>query len=154
MLYCAADGMIWSVSVSGGEVRRIRAGDAVAVDPRGQYVLVQLIEMSKSRLVRLPLNGGPEQEIPLTGPFHLTPYPITSAAISMDGRLLAPLASPDSWLFPPGMVDLATGQTTRMRVDRLGDYRIMGWAPDGQVIAAVADLRSMIWKFQAEAAGT
>jgi serine/threonine protein kinase len=153
MLYCAADGIIWSVSASTGELRRIRAGNAVAVDPHGQYLLVQLIETPKSRLVRVPLNGASEQELSLTGPFHLTPYPIASGSISRDNRLLAPLASPDSLFFPPGIVDLATGRMMRIPVDRLGDYRIMAWAPDGQVIAGAAALHATIWKFQPAASG-
>ena len=147
-LYCAADGTIWSVSTTSGELRTIRAGNGVAVDPRGRYLLVQLIETPKSRLIRVPLNGGSEQEIQLTGPFHLTPYPIASGAISTDGRLLAPLASPDSLFFPPGLIDLATGRMTRIPVDRPGDYRIMAWGPDGQVIAGSAALHATIWKFQ------
>jgi hypothetical protein len=148
VLYCSAGGTIWSLSTSSGDPHRICAGDGVAVDPRGQFVVVQVIEKPKSRLIRVPFNGGSEQEIPLTGPFHLTPYPISSGAINADGRLLAPLASSDSWFFTPGIVDLATGRMTRIPVDRLADYRIMAWGPDGQVIAGVATLYGTIWKFQ------
>jgi eukaryotic-like serine/threonine-protein kinase len=151
VLYCSANGTIWSVLTSSGELHRIRAGNGVAVDPRGQFLLVQVIEMPKSRLIRVPLNGSPEQEIPLKGPFHLTPYPISSGAISADSRLLAPLASPDSWAFPPGVVDLASGRMRRIPVDRLADYRTMAWAPDGQVIAGAAALEATIWKFQPDA---
>lgn len=120
----------------------------MALDPQGQHLFVQIVETPKIRLIRVPLNGGSEREIPLTGPFHLAPYPISSGAISSDGRLLAPLASPDSTLFPPGIIDLASGQMMRIPVDRLGDYRNMTWGPDGQVIAGAASLHATIWKFQ------
>ncbi|MBV9083234.1 MAG: protein kinase [Acidobacteriaceae bacterium] len=148
VLYCSANGGIWSVSPSSGELHKLRAGDSAAVDPQGRHLFVQIVETPKVRLIRVPLDGGAEQEIPLTGALHLAPYPISSGAISSDGRLLAPLASADSTWFPPGIIDLASGRTIRIPVDRRGDYRNMAWSPDGQVIAGAASLHAAIWKFQ------
>ena len=112
-------------------------------------MLVQVIETPTTRLFDVPVNGGPEREIPLNGPYHLTFGPLRSS-ISADGQLLVPLASPDSWFFPPGIVDLATGTMTRIPVDHFGDYHVLLRAQDGQVIAGAFDLRSALWRFQPE----
>jgi eukaryotic-like serine/threonine-protein kinase len=150
-LYVAAGGTIWSVASSGGEPRRIRAGNSAAIDPAGEHLLVQVIETPRSRLFEMPLDGGPEREIPLNGPFHLTFEPLYSSSIGRDGRLLVPLASPDNWFFLPGVVDLATGRMTQIPVDHFGDYHFLVRAPNGQVIACAYDLRSALWRFQPEA---
>jgi serine/threonine protein kinase len=147
-LFCAAGGAVWSIPVSGRGPRKICPGDSVAVDPAGQNLLVQVVTRPKPRLIRVPLDGGPEQELPLNGPFHLAWAPIASNSISRDGRILVPLALPDSWFFAPGIIDLQTGRMTRIPVDHFGDYHHMAWTSDGQVIAAARDLRAAIWKFQ------
>src|ERR1041384_7285599 len=60
-LFCAADGTIWSIPLDGGDPHKVRAGDAVAVDPSGQNLFVELLEPAKVRLVRVSLSGGAEQ---------------------------------------------------------------------------------------------
>ena len=91
-LYAAAGGTIWAVSSSGGEPRMIRAGDNVAADPSGRYLVITAHETSKMRLFRVTLQGGGESEInldpsqPLMGTWFLSPN-----SLSADGRLLFPL---------------------------------------------------------------
>jgi len=148
MLYCAANGVIWSVPSTSGEPRKIRTGDPVAVDPEGKYLLVQVIENPATRLVRVQLDSGVEQEIPSKGPLHLTFLPIFSEMIGTHARLVAPLASPDSWFFSPGVIDLATGRIERIPVERYCDYLYKGWESQGQVIAVSVGFRSTLWKFQ------
>jgi hypothetical protein len=148
-LYCAAAGAIWSIPVEGGEPRKVRTGDSVAVAPGGQSILVELVEIGKTRVFEVPLDGGGEKEIPLNGPFHLTGDPITSSGVR-NGKLAAPLASLDSWFYSPGVVDLATGRVTQVPVDFLGDFHYVGWAPDGNLVGAAYELRSTIWKMQPE----
>jgi len=94
--------------------------------------------------------SGAEREIPLNGPFNLVNFPLNSGSFSGDGHLLTALASPDSWFYPPGTVDLATGTMTRIQVDHFGDYRVPLRAPDGQIIAGAYDLRAALWRFQPE----
>ncbi len=149
-LFLAAGGSIWSIPSTGGELRRIRPGHGVGIDPIGKYLLVQLVESTKIRLVRIPLEGGLEQEIPLSGPYRLTSVPIGSGMISKDGRLIAPLGSPDSWFLSPGIVDLVAGRMTRIRVDPFFDYTFMALGPGGQVTAIAMGLKSTLWKFQRE----
>jgi Tol biopolymer transport system component len=148
-LYSSAGGSIWAIPAS-GEPRRICAGESVAADPGGQSLLVQVIEAPRTRLFRVPVDGGAPREIALNGPFHLTFDPLNSAEVSRDGRLLVPLASLESWFFVPGVIDLATGRMTRIQTDLLGDYHLIAWTPDGQVAAEANELRSALWKFTPE----
>jgi hypothetical protein len=152
MLFLSAGGSIWSIPSSGGEAKRFRAGNGVAgVDPSGQYLLVEVYEHPKIRLMRVPLDGSAEREIPLTGPYRLAPnVAVQSGNISKDGHLLAPLTSPDSSFVSPGMVDLATGQMTRIPVDPYFDYGFIARSPGGQITAVAIGLKSTLWKFQPE----
>ena len=147
-LYCAANGTIWAIPVAGGEPKKLHAGESVAVSPDGQVLLVELFETSLVRLVRVPVNGGPEQEIRLTG--RLRPAPQSNpGAISKDGRILVPLGTP-TWYQPPGLLDPATGRLTAIKTDYITDVHSIGWTPDGQVMALGFDMRSALWKFQPE----
>jgi WD40 repeat protein len=148
-LYASADGVIWAVSASGSEPRMIRAGDSVAADPSGRYLVITANETSKTRLFRVPLQGGAEREInldpsqPLMGTWFLSPN-----SLSADGRLLFPLQPLDSWFSPIGLIDTATGRTTRVASDDVSDYHSMAWLPDGRILALRVGLRSTLWKFQ------
>jgi hypothetical protein len=148
-LYVAAGGTIWDQPVAGGEPRKIRPGRSAAIDPTGRRLLVQVIETPNARLFDVPLGGGPEREIPLQGPFRPSAIdPLNSHSLSHDGRLLSALVLTDSWFYPPGVVDLATGRMTQIRVDHPGDYHFALWTADGQVIAGANDWRSTLWRFQ------
>ena len=154
-LYVGAGGTIWSLPVAGGEPQKIRAGDSAAVgppDPSGQHLFVEVTETLRTRLFDVPLDGKPEREIPLNGPFHLTGEPLVASAIDPDSRLFVPLASPDDWFYLPGVVDLATGRMTRIPVDHFGDYHFLLRKPDGQLIAGAWDFRSSLWRFRLKGA--
>jgi hypothetical protein len=148
-LYCAAAGTIWSIPVEGGEPRKVCAGDSVAVEPGGHSLLVELVEIGKTRILEVSLDGGGEKEIPLNGPFRLTSDPITSSGVR-NGKLAAPLASLDSWFYLPGVVDLSSGRMTPIPVDFLGDFHSVSWTPDGNLVGAAYELRSTIWKMEPE----
>ena len=141
-IYCAAAGAIWSVPLAGGAPKRIRSGDSVAVDASTQSLVIQLREPPVSRLVRVPISGGPEQEI--AGTFALG-YDIGSGSIR-NGKLAAAMAAA-TWYWPPGIFDLATGKSARVALDYTTDFHRMIWTPDGRIMAVAADLRSAIWKF-------
>jgi hypothetical protein len=151
-LYCAAGGAVWSIPAGAppgpGEPRRIRAGDYVAADPHGRYLLVEAVEASGNRFVRIPLDGGAEQAIPQ--PAGLRPaWSITANAVGPDGRILSPLGA-QSWYWPPGVIDPATGIATRIPVDYISDYHGLAWASDGRVIGMALGLRSKMRKFTPE----
>src|SRR5262245_50394065 len=150
-LYVGADGRIWAQPIAGGQPKLIRHGNSAAIDPAGTRLLVQLFEASKTRLFEVPLDGSPEREIVLKGPYRLTYDPLNSQSVSRDGRLLVPLTPPDSWFFPPGVINLTTGDVTRIPVDHFGDYHFVLWAGDQHAIAGVHDFRSAIWRFRRSA---
>jgi hypothetical protein len=78
--------------------------------------------------------------VPLEEPFHLSTNMIGPNAVSRDGRLVAPMLSPDSWSSPPCWIDLATGKVKRIAVEGF-DF----------AVAAAFELRSAIWRFAPEA---
>jgi hypothetical protein len=147
-LYCAAGGAVWAIPVSGEEPRKVHAGDAVSMDPAGLALLVEEFKAPVSRLVRVPLNGSAEQEIPRAD--SLAPAgAITAGSWGKDGRILTPLTA-SAWLWPPGLIDSVSGHCTRISLDYLTDFHSLAWTPDGRVMAVGLDLRSTMWKFQPE----
>ena len=141
-LYCLTGGMVWAVPLLGGEPRKIRTGDGIAVDAATESLVIEVREPPNSRLVRVPLNGGPEQEIP--GTFHLGYY-IDAGGIR-NGKLVAPMGSP-TWYWPPGIFDLATGKSARISLDYVSDFHHMTWTPDARIIGLTDDWKANIWKF-------
>ncbi len=152
-VYFSARGVVWSVPSSGlpsgAEARRIRAGDSVVADPSGSRLIVQVQEGPLLHRFDVPLDGGPEREVPTDASVSFAPMQLSPNALRADGRLLTPLLPRDSWFNPPGVVDTLTGRITRIPSDNLSDYQSVGWTPDGQVMALRIGLRATIWKFQA-----
>jgi eukaryotic-like serine/threonine-protein kinase len=145
-LYCTAGGSIWMQPAAGGPPTRLRAGAAAAMDPEGKYMAVIDVFQGRARLLKVPLDGGPEREIPISG--NSRPAPIESGSINRDGKLLLGLQSPDSWFVDPAVIDMATGRATRIPIDSLGDSLEYAWTPDGQIMATAMEARASIWKFQ------
>jgi WD40 repeat protein len=150
VLYCAAGGSVWSIPVAGGEPRKIRAGDFAAVDPSGENLLVEVVENPLIRLIQVPLGGGAEREIPIPQTGSLRPASMISPnAIDKGGRILTALGA-SSGFWRPGLADLRTGAITPIPVAYITDYQVLGWMPDGKVMALGMDVRSKCWKFQTE----
>jgi hypothetical protein len=151
-VYFAARGVIWSAPSSGasagGGVRKIRAGDGVVAEPSGHRLIVQVQESSQLHRFSVPLDGGPEREIPRDSSILLAPTPLSPNALHADGRLLSSLLLRDSWFNPPALIDTTTGRITRIPSDNLSDFQSIGWTPDGQVMALRMGLRATLWKFQ------
>jgi hypothetical protein len=148
-LYVGAAGTIWAQPIAGGAPSAIRAGTSAAVTPDGKRLIVHALEAPKVRLFDLPLDGGKEREIPLSGPYTLTFDSLSSGSISRDDRLLVPIASPDDWYFLPGMVNLKTGQMAAVPVDEFADYHFVSWGPDEKsIIAGGYPTRYALWRFQ------
>jgi predicted Ser/Thr protein kinase len=144
VLYCAASRGIWAIAAS-GEARRIHAGDHVAVDPNGRYLVIEVVQTPVIRLFRVPLDGGPEQEIRYSGnerpAFLLGPN-----SVGRDGRIVMALGS-DNGIWPPGILDPSSGRLAQIPVDRALDYHSLGWTPDGNVMAVGLELYSKLWRF-------
>jgi serine/threonine protein kinase len=152
MVYFSTRGVIRSIPTSGlageSEARTIRPGDVVVADPSGRRLIVQVQESSQLHRFSVPLDGGPEREIPLDRSLPVAPLPLSSNALNADGRLLTPLTLRDSWFNPPAVLDTTTGRVTRIPADNLSDYQSIGWTPDGRVMALKIGLRATLWKFQ------
>jgi hypothetical protein len=145
-LYCTAGGSIWMQPSAGGPATRLRAGNVVAMDPAGKYMAVIDTFEGHSRLLKVALSDGAEQEIQISG--NARPAAMESGAINKDGMLLLGLAPPDSWFIEPAVIDFKSGHATMIPIDVQGDTFRMEWAADGQVLAAVAGVRASLWKFQ------
>jgi len=141
-IFAVAEGVVWAVPVSGEAPRKLRSGDGVAVDIATQTLVVFVQQSGKGRLIRIPLAGGPEQEI--RGSFRLGGT--LDPGSVRNGRLVSPLAGP-YWYWPPGIFDLATGTSERIPLDYAQDFHHMAWTPDGKVMAVAVGFRGSIWKF-------
>ena len=142
-LYLSAAGSIWTITAD-GQIRRQTAGNSVSVEQGGQSLLVEVRESPNTKLVRVPLNGGVEQELRVPGPVTLG-YMIDNQGVR-NGRLVAPGSGP-TWYWPPAIFDLTTGKSARIPLDYVSDFHHMSWTPDGKVMASALAWRSNMWKF-------
>ena len=55
-----AGGAIWSVASSGGEARKITAGESAIMEPSGTSLVVGRSEPARIRLFHVRLDGGPD----------------------------------------------------------------------------------------------
>ena len=146
-IYCAAGGTVWSIPPEGVPTK-IRAGDRVVVDPGGKYLIVEVIGTPVTRLIKAPLEGGGEQDVPRMGDGRIASS-LSANAIGPDGRIVTPLGS-STWNWPPGVIDPWTGRYTRIHVDLDVDYHSLAWAPDGRILAIGLGSDISLWKFQPE----
>jgi eukaryotic-like serine/threonine-protein kinase len=148
-IFYVASGVVWSVSADDGEPKRIRRGDFVAVDPHGQYVIVQTNEKDTVRLVRVPLSGGPEAEIAMHSDLRIAPDSgLAPNAINPDGRILVRVVSRESWFWPPAILDQKTGSLTPVLKDWNTDYTLSGWSHTGDIVGVTWTARSRLWRFR------
>ena len=147
-LYYVSEGVVWAVPSTDGEPRKIHGGDGVAVDPRGNELVLQLIEKERIRLVRVPVAGGPEQEIPIRGDLRLTPTPITPTAIGPDQRIVVQVSAVDSWFWGIAILDPRSGKLERVPLTFEGDLISPGWTSDGRIISIGLPLHAGLWRFR------
>jgi predicted Ser/Thr protein kinase len=147
-IFCVAGSMVWSIPEA-GEPKALRSGDAIAIDPGGKFLLVEVGETPVIRLIRVPLDGGREQEIP-RGETGRPASALTPNAIGRDGRILTPMGG-STWNWPAGILDPSTGRYTRIPLDRDLDYHALAWTPDGRIVALASGAETTLWKFTPEA---
>jgi hypothetical protein len=148
-LYFAAGGVIWAVASSGGEARKVAAGDSAVMDPSGTSLVVERNDATRIRLFHVNWDGGQEREIPVDRSLPLMPWPLSPCAMDAKGRLLVSLLPRDSWFTPVGILDTATGRITRVPADELSDHQSAAWTPDGHIVTLQLGLRAMLWRFTA-----
>jgi hypothetical protein len=149
-IFYVDSGIVWSVPAGDGEPRKIRGGNGVAVDPRGQDLLITANETGGVRLIRMPISGGSEQALPLPSDLRLVGDALTGHAIDRDGRLAVRVAEIDSWFAPAAVFDPATGRVQRIPAGGLADMPSPGWANDGRLVTIAYRARGSLWRFRPE----
>lgn len=148
-LYYAATGKIWATPSNGeGEPRLIRDGDSFAVDPAGKYVVVQLNEKDSVRLVRVFLDGTPEQPLIFPG-VRLASIPIAANAVRADGVILKSLAV-SSWDWAAGLLHPGTGKVERISLRSSLDVHYPTWSSDGRILLFGYLSEGTLWRFKPE----
>jgi len=150
-IFYASRGTIWAVPSSDGPPRKIHQGDAVAVDPRTNDLIVQQFDAKGARLVRTDPTGARETSLSFDSDVFLALFPMSGMAVGRDGRILVQITGRDFWFFRPGLVDLRTGRLDRIPLNYDGDVLSPGWGPGGDVIGAGFSLASSIWRFRLDA---
>jgi hypothetical protein len=145
-LYYAAAGKIWSIPATDGSPTPIRDGDSVAVDPQGQYLIVQLNENDDTRLVQFPLNGAPEHLLSFEG-VRFSPSLMPANAIRRDGAIVKNAAYSDSWMWATALLVPGTGKAQRITLPAL-DAQYVGWTGAGQIVAFAQRTNSTIWRLR------
>jgi eukaryotic-like serine/threonine-protein kinase len=151
-IYYADSGAIWAMPSAGGAARRLHNGDAVAPSPDGRYLVIELAGAGRVRLIRLPVNGGPAQEIPVASPLPIANNLLVPNAVGPGGRILVEVVPPGLWFWPPAILDPGTGSLTIVPPGAAFDSWA-GWSADGKVVGTVRSLQSTLWRFRPDAAG-
>jgi hypothetical protein len=152
-LYYVVSGTVWAIAASGGQPRQIGPRDAVAPDPNGKDLIVQLIEKEGIRLLRVPLSGGAGEPIPIPSTLPLAPPQISPNAVGKDGRIVLSIAPPDSWFLGVGVLDPRSGKLERVPINLTGDFDAPGWLDDGRILSSAWPLKATLWRFHAVASG-
>jgi eukaryotic-like serine/threonine-protein kinase len=147
-LYYSADGTIWSIPAADGKPHKIAPGDGVAVDPNGKDLIISSLEKSGESLFRVPLSGGPPQQIHIQGNVTLDPLALGEHSLSKRGKLVIVVTSPDSWFFSAAVLDVATGGVKRIPLNFTGDILQSRWTSDGHILALAEPMQAHIWRFR------
>ena len=150
MLYYINENTLWEVSAEGGEPRKIAAANSIAIDPRGQDIILQRLEPNVSvRLFRMPLSGGSEEEIKIGADVRMGDVPLAATAVGKDGKILVTTAlDANTWHWQVSVFDPNTGNAQHVQTDFTGDILYAGWTPDGQILAMGLNTEGSIWRFR------
>jgi tRNA A-37 threonylcarbamoyl transferase component Bud32 len=144
-IFFGKGGQIWRLAVTGGTPERFTAGTGIAVDPRGRDLVVQRISDAGVHLFRVPLDGGPEQEIRVRGDLRLAPFPIHPAGVGPDGRIVLGVVSPSAWFWPAAILDPSTGKL-ELTPSGLAYDMTPQWAADGSIVSSALPLEARLWR--------
>ncbi len=153
-IYYTLSGSVWAISAADGQPQKIGPGDSVTVDPLRRELIVRLDEREQIRLVRRPVDGGPDMPIRVTGDIQLVAgdVPLGPRAAGRDGRILVQCIAGSSWFWPTGVLDPANGRVQILNIGYPVDMPSSSWTQDGKVVGVAMPLRSRLWKFKQAAA--
>ena len=152
-LHYVTGGNVWSVPVVNGAVgepRKLRPGNSVAVDPNGQYLVIETVEQDANRLIRFNLPGGPEQSIPFESDLRpaLLPHALGPRAIAPDGRIAVVVASKEAWNYSMAIVDPRTGRVEPIPLSPDSAVVSPNWDESGRLVFDEFSTRSSVWRFR------
>ncbi len=145
-LYFAASGQVVALDLETDALSDLHPGAAVTIDPGGEYAVVALVEQDVIRLVKVLLADKRVEEIPNRSEFTFANDPLTPNAIARDGRIAVRIAQSDSWFWPTGILDPATGRIEQAWPDIDADMDA-GWDEDGRLIGVARYTNSRLWRF-------
>ena len=147
-LYYSKENEVWRITEDDGEPQKLHRGLGVAVDPSGQSLVIFVTEQDTTRLLRLPLDGGPEVPIPIKSDLRLV-YELGPNAIAADGRIAVRVASKESWFWPAAILDPRTGELKVLDPPGFdADMASPGWDRDGRLVTTAIAMRSSLWRFR------
>ena len=148
-IYYAQNGSVFSLTGS-GPPRRLGQGDTVAIDPAGRNLYVKQYAYDPIRLVRIDLASGQETQITVPGELRLTPVGLSATAVDSDQRMLLDTSSPLMWFYRPALLDLRSGNLTKIATSFVGDCLAPGWAADGSIMCQGVGLTGSMWRYRPE----
>ena len=150
-LYYAARGSIWQAPVAGGKETELAAGDGVAADPEGKYLVIAAAHPFSITLSHFPLDGGAPTAIPMQAGTQIPAPVLSSGAIGRDGRIAASVASASRWFYSLGILDPRKGAVSILPVTADEVAASPMWSPDGRIIAEGRQYNFTLWRFQSSA---
>jgi len=144
-LYFTAGGSVWSVASAGGDPSRVCAGDWVVTHPSGTLIVTRN-EAAQIQLFEVDPVHGTERAIPADSATRI--YAL--GQVRSDSVMVAPMMAADFWFNPLGLVDLKSGQSTRLAGDGTSDLVSAAWTSNGEIVALRLGLNATIWTFTPE----
>ncbi len=148
-LYYVASGTIWAIPATDGEPKKIDAGDAVAIEPGGDALVIQRNLHDGVRFIRFPLSGNETaQEISIRGDLRPARTPIVGNAVGRDGRIVVTVPSRDSWFWGPALLDPKTGTLEKIPVNYEGDIVPTTWGSGDYLLGMGLHVKVELWRFR------
>lgn len=150
-IYYAQGGFVYSIPASGGTPTKICAGQSVAMDPHGEFLVILVRGAEENFLVRYSFAKRTEERISVSGryPIAADRYALGPGAVGPDGRIVVMVAPLDSWFWSAAIIDPRTGEMN-LASDLQADMAGSGWDEEGRFVSCARFYRSSLWRFRPE----
>ncbi len=146
-IYYVDGGTVHSIPAEGGAPQELCAGDAVAVNPAGQYLLVSRNEPEGARLVWVSLPEFQEKSLPGASDFRMS-WRLSPGAIAKYGRIALQGTSSGYWYWQVRILDPRTGKLERVMEGIPADLQGPSWDGDGRLVVMAEFVKSSLWCFR------
>lgn len=148
-IYYISNRTLWTLPSAGGEPRKLVGADAVALHPKTGGIILQRNETGGVHFFRFDAVNGREQRIEIRdAEAPASGGPLSSGAVAPDGRIVFPIAPPDSWDWEVGLLDPVSLSIKRVPMDYAGGLNSPAWTSDGRIVFAGLPLQGSIWRFR------